>query len=423
MIAIAGTALIAVTGCGGRGENPTPGVQAESSVLVWADGNAMRTTKIDLQAATEAEVGKDYKQVSTTEQWSMGDQSFAAFGLDLKGRLVGSMVHSQGIDPATNLLDSGARIGTVIDGKFEAWPITSEDPAPAELRQVPYGSTDGENFIWYETPDTSIVATQWKIFAKRKDEAAPVLLAESGAEAREQAWSAGMGDIEPVIHGDRVFWHAAAQSETGGEPSARVISTDLNGKGELRFSQRGAANPVSLDDAVAAIRIENVEGTSTGDDGGDGETEAILQTATGIVLLNDDGTSSDLLGIAGKAIDDIGFGTMRGSGNSLSFSFNGETFIVDTKTKDVVSFAEPAGGYLAGLAHCGDTVTWTYVDSNGEGIGQQYVYSTNTKTLRVVNEPELFGSSLCQGEYLSWSVRDSSNDGAFATEVVTKWSR
>lgn len=419
LAAFAGAAVLLLTGCGGQGNEPVPTVQADYPSLVWADGAGLRISKVDLQAATEAVEGKDFKEISNTGQWSLGDESFAAFALDRKGRLVGSMVHNQGIDPATNLLSSGAKVGPVVDGKFEAWPAASGLPSTEELRQVPFGTTDGENFIWYETPEASIVATQWKIFAKHADAPGPVLLAESSDNAQGPVSGAGMGDIEPAIHRDRVYWSTSVAPETGGALSTQLVSTDLAGAGDTRVVEQGAARPVSLDGAVAAIRLESLDPATRGEE----PTALGHESATGIVLLKDDGTTVDLLKIGDGATGNLGFGAMKGSGDALSFSFNGETFIVDTKTRDAVAFEEPAGGYLEGLAHCGDVVTWTYSDANGEGIGRQYVYNSSAKTLRVVNEPELFGSSLCQGQYLSWSVRDSSNDGAFATEVVTKWNR
>lgn len=255
------------------------------------------------------------------------------------------------------------------------------------------------------------------IFAKRADKPEPVLLAKSAEEVDDPSLGAGMGGISPVIHGDRAYWHTAMVPEIGGVRTTQIMSTDLASGQETRLVQQGAAYPVSLDGGLAAIRLESLNKLNEDD----GPNYLSFENATGIVLLNDDGTTTDLLRIADSAPEDARFGELKGSGNSISFSFNGETFIVDTKTKEAVSFAEPTGGYLAGLAHCGDLVTWTYADSNGEGIGKQYVYSTGAKTLRVVTEPELFGISQCQGEYVSWSVRDSTNDASFATEVVTQW--
>ena len=226
-----------------------------------------------------------------------------------------------------------------------------------------------------------------------------------------------MGGIAPVVHADRVYWHTTVGPEIDGVLNTQIVSTDLAGQGKMRIEESGAAYPVSLDDAVAAVRLEKLDGH---DD--EGELNFLtMDDAQGIVLLNNDGTTTDLLKIAENATEGSTFKTLNGSGSALSFSFNGETFVVDTKNKKAVAFTEPKDSYLAGLAHCGDTVTWTYTDANGEGVASQYVYNADKQTLRAVKEPELFGNSLCQGEYLAWSVRDSSNDSALATDVVTKW--
>lgn len=132
MVALAGSAVLALASCSGVGGGPVANAQSEYSSLAWADGTVLRVGKVDLQEATEAEAGKDFKQISTTEQWGMGDESFGAFGLDNKGRLVGSMMTNQGIYPATNLLTSGAVVGQVIGGKFEAWPAAEGVPFAQE---------------------------------------------------------------------------------------------------------------------------------------------------------------------------------------------------------------------------------------------------------------------------------------------------
>ena len=417
LAALTGVAALVVTGCAGQAPQPVADVSAGYSALEWADGSEFRISRIDLQDATEAVPGKDFKEVSTTERWSLGSESFASFGLDSRGQLVGAMVENQGIDASTNSLTSGSRVGLVVGGEFQAWSAAMGVEPSDELRQLQGGDSDGANFVWSETPDTSLVATSWKIFAKAADASAPVLLAKSGDTVEDPSFGAGMGGISPVIHDDRVYWHTTVGPEIGGLLDTQIVSTDLSGQGKTRIEDSGAAYPVSLDDAVAAVKLEKPDG-----EGEEGEPNFLTpDDAQGIVLLNNDGTKTDLLKITENAPEGRTFGTLNGSGNALSFSFNGETFVVDTKNKKVVAFTEPRGSYLSGLAHCDDMVTWTYTDANGEGVASQYVYNTRKQTLRAVGEPELFGNSLCQGKYLAWSVRDSSNDSALATDVVTKW--
>lgn len=413
----AGIVALAVTGCASQTPQALAYESAGYSALEWADGTEFRIGRIDLAAATEAVSGRDFKQVSTTEQWALGNKSFVSFGLDRRGRPVGSMMENQGIDSSTNGLTAGSRVGLVADGEFRPWPEASAAEPSGELRQLQNGDSDGENFVWSETPDTTLVATAWKIFAKHADSSEPVLLAKSSDNVDDPSLGAGMGGIAPVIHAGRVYWHDTVGPEIGGSLDTQIVSTDLAGKGKPRIEESGAAYPVSLDDAVAALRLEKREGT-----GGGMELDFLtMDDARGIVLLNNDGSRTDLLKIAENAPEGSTFQTLKGSGNALSFSFNGETFVVDTKSKKAVAFTEPQDSYLQGMVHCGNLVTWTYTDASGEGIDSQYVYNSSKQTLRAVNEPELFGTSLCQGEYLAWSVRDSANDSALATDVVTKW--
>ena len=417
--AVAGVAALAVAGCASQNPQPVAHESAGYSALEWADGSEFRISRIDLETATEAVPGRDFKQVSTTERWALGSESFASFGLDREGRLVGSMMENQGIDASTNLLISGSRVGRVVDDEFQPWPEAAGEELSNELRQVESGDSDGDNFVWFETPDTALVATTWKIFAKRAAASEPVLLAKSGDNADDPSLGAGMGGIAPVIHSDRVYWHTTVGPEIGGMLNTQVVSTDLSGQGKMRIEESGAAYPVSLDDAVAAVRLEKLDGEEEEEEG---ELNFLtMDDARGIVLLNNDGTRTDLLKIAENAPEGSFFKTLNGSGSALSFSFNGETFVVNTKSKKVIAFTEPQDSYLQGLAHCGDLVTWTYSDASGEGVASQYVYNSDKQTLRAVKEPDLFGNSLCQGEYLAWSVRDSSNDSALATDVVTKW--
>ena len=417
MAALTGVAALAVTGCASQTPKAVAHEPVGYSALEWSDGSEFMVSRVDLQSATEAVAGKDFKQVSTTEQWALGSESFGSFGLDREGRLVGSMMQNQGIDAATEDPATGSRVGMVVGAEFKAWPDATGSAPSNEIRQLQSGDSDGESFVWSETPDTTLVATSWKIFAKRADASVPVLLAKSSENVDDPSSGAGMGGIAPIIHGDRVYWHTTVGSDIGGVLNTQIVSTDMAAQGKIRLEESGVAYPVSLDDAVAAVRLEKLDG-----EGGEGDLNVpTLDDAQGIVLLNNDGTKTDLLKIAENAPSGSTFETFNGSGNALSFSFNGETFVVDTKSKNVIAFPEPQDSYLEGLAHCGDMVTWTYTDANGEGVGSQYVYDTNMQTLRAVKEPELFGSSLCQGEYLAWSVRDSSNDSALATDIVTQW--
>ncbi|PQZ96163.1 hypothetical protein CQ018_02465 [Arthrobacter sp. MYb227] len=414
----AGTAALALSACGSQVPEAAPYLQAEHENLRWSDGSKVKLNRVDLQDANKAIAGKDFTEVSNTQQWALGDSSFGAMGLDANGNLFGSMVRNQGIDPATNALTAGSMVGTVKNGKFDAFPLQVEPPNNESFRQVIAGDSDGKNFVWVETADTSIVASSWVLYSKPAKSHEPIRLASSADDSKSQVPPLGASDIQPVIRKDRVYWHETVQTEADSPITSRMRSVDLAGTESPRDEANDVAYPASLDVSMAVFAMTpDTEQTQ------DEFAESLFPQPSGISLVDELGNTTELLKVAADSPEDSHFGMMRGSGNTVVFSYNGETLIVDTLSRQVTSFEEPTDSNITGLAQCGDLSTWAYMDVSGELLGKQYVYNVKDQSLRAVEEPKLFGTSVCHDNYLAWSVHDVENDGAFATEIVTEWKR
>lgn len=407
-----------LAGCSTASSPAVPYVQAEYEYLQWADGSKLTVNRVDLADATEAIESKDFKHVSNTEQWSLGKEFFDAFGINAQGDLVGSMILDQGVDPKTNELFLSSEIGSVKDGAFLPFPEPRTSETTQQVRQVLAGQVDGDNIVWAETSDTSLVAGSWQIFSKpaRADE--PVLVASSGERDAATLVSLGGSEIQPVIHRDRVYWHEATRATPEAQVWTTLKSVDLQGKETPRDEGTNVAYPVSLDNSLAGFTMAQA-GNANQETG----SELVFQEPQGISLVDPDGQAAQLLQVSSAAPTAAHFGMLQGSGSSLTFSFNGETFVVDTKSKQVTVFEEPQAASLTGLAACGDMATWSYLTPGGENMGKQYVYNVKDQSLRMVSEPRLDGTSTCHERYLGWSIRDLENDGAYSTEVLTRWQR
>lgn len=418
LLLLTATTSLVLSGCAPVSVPAVPYVQSEYKYLQWADGSKFTLNRVELADATEAVESKDFKHVSNTEQWSLGNEFFEAFGIDAQGKLVGSMISDQGADPKSGELIVRSQIGSAKDGVFTPFPEAETAETNRNVRQVLAGQSDGENIVWAETSDTSIVAGSWQLFSKPGRTNEPVLVAFS--ETRDEATliSLGGSEIQPVIHQDRVYWHEATRSKPEAPVSTVLKSVDLHGREKPREEGTDVAYPVSLEKSLAVFTLAQAENRDH--ESGD---ESVFPQPQGISLLEPNGQSSQLLQVTSMAPAGAQFGMLEGSGSSLTFSFNGDTFVVDTESKQVTAFEEPQAASLTALAQCGDTATWSYMDPGGENLGKQYVYNVKDQSLRVVTEPELAGTGTCLDRYLSWSIRDLENDGAYSTEVLTQWKR
>lgn len=415
---LAATAALVLTGCSTASSPSVPYVQAEYEYLHWADGSKLTVNRVNLADATEAIESQDFKLVSNTEQWSLGKEFFEAFGIDAQGNLVGSMISDQGVDPKTGELFVHSQIGSVKDGDFVPFPEPKSLEANQRVRQVLAGQSDGENIVWAETSDTTIVAGSWQLYSKPSRAQEPVLVASSDAGDDATLISLGGSEIQPVIYQDRIYWHESIRATSETPVVTTLKSVDLQGKEEPREEGTGLAYPVALDKSLAAFTLPPMENADR-----EVPEEFAFPQPQGISLIELNAKTSELLQVSSPAPEEAHFGMLEGSEKTLTFSFNGETFMVDTENKRVTVFEEPQAASLTGLALCGDMATWSYMDQGGENLGKQYVYNVKDQTLRVVSEPRLAGTSTCHDRYLGWSIRDLENDGAYSTEVLTQWKR
>lgn len=418
LLFVTAIASLVFTGCSTASSPAVPYVQAEYEYLQWADGSKLTVNRVDLADATEAVESKDFKPVSNTEQWSLGNEFFDAFGVNAQGDLVGSMILDQGVDPKTNELFVSSQIGSVKDGAFIPFPEPQASKTDQQVRQVLAGQSDGENIVWAETSDTSIVAGSWRIYSKPAKADEPVLVASSAKRDDATLVSLGGSEIQPVIHQDRVYWHEATRATPEAQVLTTLKSVDLQGKQTPRDEGINVAYPVSLDKSLAVFTMAQAENANQ-----QTENELVFQDPQGISLIDAQGQASELLKVSSAAPSGAHFGMLKGSGRSLTFSYNGQTFVVDTESKQVTVFEEPDAASLTGLAQCGDIATWSYMAPGGENLGKQYVYNVKDQSLRMVSEPRLDGTSTCHDRYLGWSIRDIANDGAYSTEVLTRWQR
>lgn len=346
-----------------------------------------------------------------TSKWSKGRLTFSAFGFTDNGDIAGSLSDGQGIDHETFELTSSGNVGTT-DGKgFFPWENTTGEVTGDGHRQVYEGSVRGSDVVWGETESTSLLSSNWRIFSKQEDSPKPILVAQSEDVIDTPEMPMVSGDATPEIHQDRVFWNSAYASEEGQLLGSAVFSKKLNGIGTITREIVDATEPVSLQDSVAVMRLIKSK---------PGEDELLeepdfpaARDQRGIDLLKNTGEVTALLRIDENAPSGNTLGELSGGGSTLITSFNGDTLIIDATNRTAVSIAEPAGKDLTAPQQCGNTATWTYIDGNGEGIGAQYFFNTQSKSLTSVPEKDLYGETICTENRIALSYLENDKTSAY----------
>ena len=73
------------------------------------------------------------------------------------------------------------------------------------------------------------------------------------------------------------------------------------------------------------------------------------------------------------------------------------------------------------VAHCGDRVTWSFVDNEFVPVESRYVYNARDASLRVLTDPAFAGPAQCGGDYMSWTLSAGEGKKAKTWDVVTRW--
>ncbi len=94
---------------------------------------------------------------------------------------------------------------------------------------------------------------------------------------------------------------------------------------------------------------------------------------------------------------------------------------MNTVSGKVVSIPLPTTTHVANVAHCGDRVTWSFVDQNSSPAESRYVYNAMDASLRVLTNPAFAGPAQCGGDYISWTLSGSMGGNNAVWDVVTRW--
>ena len=211
----------------------------------------------------------------------------------------------------------------------------------------------------------------------------------------------------PIMANKRVYWHAAFPVETPEGHEGRVLSTPLDGGKDLRVERTQAYAPVNFGWDVAVLGTETAGGT--------------WAYSKSISLIESSQSGIELVRISESAPVGRDFESLGADGNIFSFSYLGDFYIVNTVSGKVVALPLPGATQVANVAHCGDRVTWSFIDQNSSPSESRYVYNALDASLRVLTNPAFTGTAQCGGDYLSWGVGGSAGGDPAVWDVVTRW--
>lgn len=375
--------------------------------LEWPDGPDFIVTRLKLQDAMVARPGTDYREQYNTTDLARDGRVFVPFALTDKGTLVGSTGEQDDYNPVFGVLSATDQVGMYSRGTFTPFTAAGADAKARKPNFVAGGSATETGTVWAELQEESFMEGTWKIMGvPAGGKTARVL--STAEEASVPAHSPmAFGMPKPIIANDRVYWQAAFPADTPSGYEGRVLSAPFEGGKDLRVERTQAYAPVNFGSAVAVLGIE-----STGDGLSANKSISLVESSHGDI---------DLVRISESAPEGQGFESLGGAGNIFSFSYLGDFYIVNTVSGKVVAIPLPSTTGLANVAHCGDRVTWSFVDQNSSPAESRYVYNARNASLRVLTNPAFTGTAQCGGDYMSWTLSTGTGKNAKTWDVVTRW--
>lgn len=277
--------------------------------------------------------------------------------------------------------------------------------AEDDPRQTIAGDSDGRWVVWAETDSTAVAATRWRVFAQdTASHASRARLIARSEDVLDGGLPPSWNDAEPVIGGDRAYWHTAVPAEgTADGYSVRVVSTALDGSEALRIEAEAAVHPAPTGRGLAVLT----------------DRDTAAGRAMGLALVPEPGRIEPLLAL--PADSEEGLSGLVGDGHRVAFAGWRTVYAVDLDTREVwaVPLPENAPRYVE-LSLCGDLLHWSVGQSSARGPSN-YVLNLASGSLHGIDVPGNYGDAGCAGEYLAWSSL-TDEPGALARTTVARWT-
>lgn len=366
--------------------------------LQWADGSPVEGKKLDLGTLSKTTKPSDLeKGIDTAEIVAQGN-SFIPFGLKNDGTLVGSLAPAKNMDPETFELTAGSRVGELTADGFKPFGNSEDLAAGDGFRQAYAGNLSDRYFVWAETESTSFFESNWRIFKYDFETQESALLSRSEEFSPTEQLPIFGDDTKPILKDDFVYWHTSFQKEGTENFMTGAFSMPVDGSVRPKLLAVDAILPVALDAGIVVTNTSTAPVDGTLDDSAG--TRPIF---SGVSIVSDSGVVEQLISVTPSAVNPEFATPATGANNHIILSYDAQTLIVNVSSKDIVAFDEPLGADLTSVQQCGNVSTWAYRNRDtGESSGQ-FFYDNETGELSQMLFDDLYGMSLCNGDWFATS--------------------
>lgn len=379
--------------------------------LNWGDGSPVRGVYLDLGHPTQStELSQLNKQYDTTEESAKG-VTLIPFGVQPDGTLVGSQIPSTNMDAETFELTAGSQIGQYNAKGFAPFQNTDSLAGNDGYRQAYAGNLSDRYFVWAETESTNIFESSWRIFTYSFESQESALLSKAEDFSPTEQLPILSDDTKPIVKGDFVYWHTSFLADGSSNFKNGVYSMPANGSEEPNQLTVDAILPAALSEGIVVTNTSTAPVDDTPDD-----SEGTRPILTGVSIVSDSGAVEQLISVAPSAVNPEFAAPATGANNHIILSYDAQTLIVNVTNKEVIAFDEPVGSILTSVQQCGNVSTWAYLNRETGVTEGQYFYDNETGTLSQIQLNNLYGSTLCNGEWFATSTLEETD--MFATWTV-----
>lgn len=397
---IGGFVLAALAGCTTAAAPPVPTTTPPPSSVLTSTGDP---TRISVASALPATEGAHYVTLFRLTQPTDQSTFVAPLALADDGSLVAEAVEETG----TAQLEGVPELGRYAPERGDSYP----QPLKTPPRQAIAAAVRGSTVAWLETSSTNLYSADWFLFASTGG-AARLLSRSSDISGETEVASAP--EQHPIAtDGKTVFWTAPYPVPSDGSRpyfSAKVLSTPVDGSGEVRTIADPAKLPATDGTSVYVVRAKDVAPDL-------GDRALILRVGGGKEVVVADLSLTPRAGVSAVCaagdylswvVSDVGTDDVGG---------DGVLTVRDLRTGEDHKVELLDSGSATNLS-CSDTlIGWG--NGSGNGDAGEYVLVLRSWSLYRLGEEPGISIVYVKGDYVAWSVLTYPRRAA--DTVVARW--
>lgn len=391
--------------------------------LAWPDGTKLTFNERRLDEARVATKDKDFTEEFSTIDLKSSKTAFIPLGMEPSGTPVGLYGNRQ---PEADFEETGIeidpesmQIGRYVGKSFE--PFTTS--GALKKKYIPRGigsiSVTDTGITWSENQSADDETVGWRVLGVSHGTTdVRILATQTPTQGPKPGFDVQLVSA-PIIVDERVYWNFFQPHGDDGSMARKILSANFKKPTAVREELEPNGGHRDSDGENVYIWGDGLVSVAEVEDDSD---YGISQTISAYIPGEKQREILHLENSEEDASEDAGRMQLEGSdGQALSVSYGGDIFIVDPETRQAEMFRGPRDSEVAGVAHCGARVSWSY-EQESKGVPTElYVFDRDSKELSVVPGAQTTNLGWCTGDYIAWSPVDSGGSGANRWDVVTRW--